>query len=89
MARVILSEEQKRWNAVKDLYVKQQERTFDFNINDFVIDTDFSFKHKSWNTWIIGGSSKEETYEIINRYIDECNKPFISRNLNFIHLKQA
>lgn len=86
MAKSIFSDEQKRLNENKVLFENQKNKLFNYTLNDFVIDENNNFYHKSWKTKVKGGNSKSETINIINRYIEECNKPYGKRNLNFIHL---
>jgi hypothetical protein len=62
----------KNWNLIKD---------------DFTIDENFNFTHTSWKgVFCKGGDTVVATIEIINRYINECNKPYGKRDLSFIHL---
>lgn len=62
----------KNWNLIQD---------------DFTIDEKFNFTHTSWKgVFCKGGDTVVATVEIINRYIDECNKPYGKRDLSFIHL---
>ena len=86
MARIILSDEQKRINEVQHLYESQKNKVYDFSVDDFIIDNANNFKHKSWKTKVKGGIDRNETIAIIERYITECNKPLNERNLDFIHL---
>lgn len=86
MAKSIFSDEQKRLNENKVLFENQKNKVFNYTLNDFVIDENNNFYHKSWKTKVKGGNSKSETIDIINLYIEECNKPYGKRNLNFIHL---
>lgn len=86
MAKSIFSDEQKRLNENKVLFENQKNKVFNYTLNDFVIDENNDFYHKSWKTKVKGGNSKSETINIINRYIEECNKPYGKRNLSFIHL---
>ena len=85
MSKKILSPEMEMLNKVQDLYEKQRNKKFNYNIEDFEM-KDNKWKHKTWNTWLIGGNSYKETIKIIQRYINECNKPLEERNLSFIHL---
>lgn len=86
MAKIILSDEQNRIESNKYLFENQKNKLYNYNLSDFIIDENNNFYHKSWKTKVKGGNSKEETINIINRYIIECNKPYGERNLNFIHL---
>lgn len=86
MAKIILSDEQNRIESNKYLFEHQKNKLYNYNLSDFIIDENNNFYHKSWKTKVKGGNSKEETIDIINRYIIECNKPYGERNLNFIHL---
>ena len=86
MAKSIFSEEQRRLIENKILFENQKNKVFNYTLNDFVIDENNNFYHKSWKTKIKGGNSKSETINMINRYIVECNKPYGERNLSFIHL---
>ena len=54
---------------------------------EFTIDEDFNFTHTSWKgVFVKGGTTVIATMEIINKYIEECNKPYGERDLSFIHL---
>ena len=86
MTKIILSDEQNRIESNKYLFENQKNKLYNYNLSDFIIDENNNFYHKSWKTKVKGGNSKEETINIINRYITECNKPYGERNLNFIHL---
>lgn len=88
MSRIFYSKEVEELNKVEKLYDKQKNKKWDFKIEDFEIDnTDFSFKHNTWETWCIGGNTVDETKLIINRYITETKKPYMQSDLSFIHLK--
>lgn len=96
----IISDEQKRMNEVKHLYENQKKRIFNYSLNDFHIEPIseetitfkaivFKWKHKNWKTWVKGAEGYTETQNIINKYIVECNKPYGTRNLSFIHLVES
>lgn len=96
----IISDEQKRMNEVKHLYENQKKRIFDYSISDFYIKPiseetitfeaiTFKWKHKNWKTWMKGAKGYAATQDIINKYIIECNKPYGTRNLSFIHLAES
>lgn len=91
MARKILSDEQKKLNEVKHLYQKQQNKKFNYSVDNFDIDhlhensIQFKWKHKSWNVWMKGGTGITETKNIVTRYIEECNKPYGKRNFSQFH----
>lgn len=91
----IISDEQKRMNEVKHLYENQKKRIFDYSLSDFYIEPIsegaiiFKWKHKNWKTWVKGTKGYIATQDIINKYIIECNKPYGTRNLSFIHLTES
>lgn len=85
MSKKILSPEMEMLNKVQGLYEKQRNKKFNYNIDDFEI-YDSQWKHKDWKTWCKGAGRYDKTKEIVEKYIEECNKPLEERNLSFIHL---
>lgn len=85
MAKKILSPEMEMLNKVQSLYEKQRNKKFNYNIDDFEI-YDSQWKHKTWETWCKGAGRYDKTKEIVEKYINECNKPLEERDLSFIHL---
>jgi hypothetical protein len=67
MARVILSDEQKRINEVQHLYESQKNKVYDYSVDDFIIDEHNNFYHKSWKTKVKGGIDRNETIAIIEQ----------------------
>jgi hypothetical protein len=86
MGKVFLSEAQQTLNNTRHLYERQANKKFNYSFDEFIIDKHFNFRHKTWRTYVKGGSNLQETTYMINRYIAECNKPYGERNLDFIHL---
>lgn len=84
MAKII-SDEQKKIQEMKNLYVNQKNRKFDYSIDDFDI-FDCQWKHKDWKTWCKGYGRYDKTKELVEQYISECKKPYGKRDLSFIHL---
>ena len=84
MARII-TEEQKKINEVRGLYVSQSKKEYNYSIDDFVI-YDSQWKHKNWNTWCKGEGRYDYTKKKVEQYIVECKKPYGKRDLNFVHL---
>ena len=84
--KFITSEEQYR-NDMTSLYEKAKNKKWNFKLEDFTIDENFNFTHKDWKgTYCKGGNSVVATTELINRYIDESNKPYGERDLSWVHL---
>lgn len=87
MARRIITPEEKYRNEMAKLYEKAKNKVWDFRFEDFTIDKNFNFTHKTWaGTYCKGGSSKKETIKLINRYINESKKPWMKRDLSWLHL---
>ena len=88
--KAILSDEQKRLNVVQKLYNIQANKKFEYVITDFIIEPtnhhNYKWRHITWKTWLEGSNSEYNTKNIIQNYIDECNKPYGQRTLDFIHL---
>ena len=84
--RIITSEEKYR-DEMEKLYEKAKNKVWDFHIKDFKIDKNFNFTHKTWcGTYCKGGNSRRETIKLINKYINESKKPWMQRNLSWLHL---
>lgn len=66
---------------------KQRLKEYKYNLEDFKIDENNNISHPEWKgTKIQGGNSVIESVEIINKYINECEKPYGKRDLSFVHL---
>ena len=60
---------------------------WDLTEEDFTIDENLNFTHATWRgIFCKGGETVVATVEIINHYIEECNKPEEKRDLSFIHI---
>lgn len=83
----IISDEQKKINELKHLYENQKNKVFNYSIDDFEI-IGGNWKHKDWEVWMqgdpIGYYSK--TKKIVEKYIEECKKPYGQRDLSQFHL---
>lgn len=86
--RRVYDQEQKRIQEMQKLYVSQKNKKFNYKIEDFEIYPN-GWKHKKWNTWMEGAGNIHKTKEIVEKYIDECKKPYGKRNLSFVHLKRC
>lgn len=64
----------------------QKSKLYKYNLDDFTIDENHNISYKGWKTKIQGGKNVIETIEIINKYIEECEKPYGKRDLSFVHL---
>ena len=83
----VLDDEVVRRKELEIAYDAAKNKVWTFNEEDFTIDPKFNFTHATWKgTYCKGGESLVDTIEIINRYIDECQKPYGKRNLSFIHI---
>lgn len=75
-----------------NLHRKQAVKCYNYRLDEFEIvpinnkETSYKWRHKTWRTWLKGGNSIVNTVEIVNRYIDECRKPYGQRNIDFIHI---
>lgn len=66
---------------------KQKLKTYKYDLEEFKIDEKNNISHPSWKgTKICGGNSVIESVEIINKYINECEKTYGQRDLSFVHL---
>lgn len=89
MAKKFITEEQRKLNEVKNLYKKQQKKKFNYSLDDFSIDLlSGKWKHKDWKVWMKGDPNEDysKTKKIVEKYIEECKKPYRKRNLSFVHL---
>ncbi len=83
----ILDEEAIRRQECTKAYNNARRKVWDLVQEDFKIDENFNFTHVTWKgVYAMGGNTIIATVEIINRYIDECKKPYGQRDLSFIHL---
>ena len=86
MGRIITPEEKYR-NEMAVLYENAKNKKWNLKLEDFTIDEKFNFTHTDWRgTYCKGGNSAAETAEMINRYIEESNKPYGTRDLSWLHL---
>ena len=81
----IISDEQRKINEVKHLYENQKNKVFNYSIDDFEI-YDSQWKHKDWNVWMKGCGRYDHTKKLVERYIEECKKPYGQRDLSQFHL---
>lgn len=85
-AKVVDEEALRRKEAEKQ-YETAKNKVWSFKEEDFSIDLlTNKWKHKSWKTWLKGGDDYAETKKLVKRYIEECAKPYGTRDLSFIHL---
>jgi hypothetical protein len=83
----IVDEEAIRREICAKAYEKAKNKKWDLTQEDFILDENNNFTHATWKgVFCKGGTTVVATMEIINRYIDECNKPYGERDLSFIHL---
>jgi len=80
-----ISDEQKKINELKHLYENQKNKVFNYSIDDFEI-YDSQWKHKDWKTWYKGCGRYDHTKKLVERYIEECKKPYGQRDLSQFHL---
>lgn len=86
MAKRIITEEEKYRNKVAKLYEAAKEKKYEYTLDDFEI-MGGCWKHKDWKTWCKGLESYSETQkQFVQKYIDECKKPYGTRDLSFVHL---
>ena len=87
MGKRIITPEEKYRNDMAVLYEEAKNKKWNFKLEDFTIDENFNFTHKDWKgTYCKGGNSVAETVELINRYIEDSNKPYGTRDLSWLHL---
>lgn len=87
MKKRIITQEEKYRNETAVLYENAKNKKWNFSFEDFTINENFNFTHKNWKgTYCKGGNSATETVELINKYIDELNKPYGTRDLSWLHL---
>lgn len=83
----IIDEETMRRELCTAAYLMARNRKWDLTEEDFTIDENLNFTHATWRgIFCKGGESVVATVEIINHYIEECNKPEEKRDLSFIHI---
>ena len=91
MRKMLLPEIQELMNK-RESYDKQLHKKYDFKAEDFIIEptyeksTLFKWRHKDWKVWMKGERGISATKDIVNRYISECRKPLMKRNLDFLHI---
>ena len=80
-------DEDMRRKSLNNAYKDAANKNWSLVDEEFTIDENFNFTHTSWKgVFVQGGTTVITTMEIINRYIEECNKPYGQRDLSFIHL---
>ncbi len=84
MARVITPEEKYR-KEMAILFKKAESKKWNYKIEDFEIIPN-KWRHKNWKVWMQGKDNISDTTKLVKRYIQECNNPYMERNLDFIHL---
>lgn len=68
-------------------YDKAKNRDWTLAEEEFKIDENLNFTHATWRgIFCKGGDTVLATVEIINRYIEECRKPYGTRDLSFVHI---
>ena len=77
--------EQQRIKNMQKLYISQKQKTFNYSLDDFEI-YDSQWKHKDWKTWCKGCGRYDHTVKLVERYIEECKKPYGQRDLSQFHL---
>lgn len=87
MKKRIISPEQQSLIETKKYYDAQKAKSYNYSADDFEVDLlTNKWRHKSWKTWMKGEKDYSETKKLINKYIDECKKPYGTRNLSGFHL---
>ena len=76
--------EQQRIQEMQKLYISQRQKTFNYSLEDFEI-YDSQWKHKDWKTWMKGCGRYDHTKKLVERYIEECKKPYGQRDLSQFH----
>jgi hypothetical protein len=86
MAKII-SDEQKKINELKHFYENQKNKVFNYSIDDFDI-IGGNWQHKDWKVWMKGdpNGNYSKTKKIVEKYIEECKKPYGQRDLSQFHL---
>lgn len=85
--RKLIDEEAQQRQICAAAYEVAKNKKWNLSQEDFNIDENLNFTHATWKgVFCKGGDTVIATIEIINRYIDECNKPYGKRDLSFIHL---
>lgn len=83
----IIDEDKMRRELCTAAYLMSKNKKWDLTEEDFTIDENLNFTHATWKgVFCKGGDTVVATVEIINRYIEECKKPYGERDLSFIHL---
>ena len=83
----IIDEETMRRELCTAAYLMARNRKWDLTEEDFTIDENLNFTHATWRgIFCKGGETVIATVEIINDYIEVCNKPEEKRDLSFIHI---
>lgn len=87
MARRIITPEEKYRIKVSKLFKEAKTKVWDYKFEDFSIDNNFNFTHKSWKgTYCKGGKTKNETIKMIKEYIKSASMPYGKRELPWLHL---
>ena len=79
--------EQQRIKEMQKLYDSQRQKKFNYSIDDFDI-IGGNCQHKDWKVWMKGDPNGDysKTKKIVEKYIEECKKPYGQRNLSQFHL---
>ena len=80
----ILDEAQVQRELNTKLIKKQKSKKFNYTFDDFEI-YDSQWKHKDWKTWCKGCGRYDHTKKLVDRYIEECKKPYGQRDLSQFH----
>lgn len=83
----LIDEEAIRKEICTATYLMSRNRKWDLTEEEFTIDENLNFTHVTWKgVFCKGGNTVIATVEIINQYIEECNKSEEKRDLSFIHI---
>ena len=83
----LIDEEAIRKEIYTTAYLMSRNRKWDLTEEEFIIDENLNFTHATWKgVFCKGGDTVIATVEIINQYIEECNKSEEKRDLSFIHI---
>ena len=87
MKRVVYDPEQQRIRNMQKLYVSQRQKSFNYSFDDFDI-IGGNWQHKGWTVWMKGDPNGDysKTKKIVEKYIEECKKPYGKRDLSQFHL---
>jgi hypothetical protein len=87
MKKIVRDAEQQRIQEMQKLYTSQSQKTFDYSLNDFDI-IGGNWQYKDWKVWMKGDPNGDysKTKKIVEKYIEECKKPYGKRDLSQFHL---